>query len=75
MAHIVRFRPVEDKVRRIAGCIASCYYEGGIHRPDIGKPVVEMHNRQLGRVDLVNVRKGTVTPLRREGRVIGRALA
>lgn len=74
-AHVVRYRMVGDKVRIIAGCIAGCYYEGGVFRPDMGRHVVEMHNSRLGRTDLVNVKRGTVTPLQREGRMIGRAIA
>ena len=64
---------IGDKTRIACGAIAECYYEGGIYRPDLGKFIVECHNQRLGRKDLVNVRKGTVTPIVRDGRRIGRS--
>jgi len=67
-------RSIGDKVRVVAGAIASCYYDGGVFRPDLGRHVVEVFNRSLGRRDLVNVRKGTVIPLERNGRPVGRAI-
>lgn len=73
--HVVRFRPVSDRERIIAGCIASCYYDSGIHRDEMGRGVYEMRNKELGRIDLVNVNTGLVTPVAREGRMIGRSFA
>ena len=75
MFHVVRHKPVGDKTRIIAGCIAGCYYDDGFHRPDMGPGVVEMRSKQSGRVDLVNIDSGRVTPLVREGRLVGRAFA
>lgn len=74
MTHVPKVPVIGDKVRIICGCIAGCYYEGGVFRPDLGKHMVEVHNRTTGRKDLVNVRKGIVTPLVREGRPVGRSL-